>query len=122
LIGGLYLLANLDVAVVRQIANLIWPLSLIATGVYGILLHNWRESVAIHAAGKLHLKQQTLASLEEAFDPAQFIRIHRSYLVNVGRVTRIEPHTKDSRIAILRDGTKLPVSQSGYARISKLMG
>jgi hypothetical protein len=43
LIGGLYLLANLDVAVVRQIANLIWPLSLIATGVYGILLHNWRE-------------------------------------------------------------------------------
>lgn len=43
LIGGLYLLANLDIAVVRQIANLIWPLSLIATGVYGILLHNWRE-------------------------------------------------------------------------------
>jgi hypothetical protein len=43
LIGGLYLLANLDVALVRQIANLIWPLSLIATGVYGILLHNWRE-------------------------------------------------------------------------------
>jgi hypothetical protein len=43
LIGGLYLLANLDVAVVRQIVNLIWPLSLIATGVYGILLHNWRE-------------------------------------------------------------------------------
>lgn len=42
-IGGLYLLANLDMAVVRQIANLIWPLSLIATGIYGILLHNWRE-------------------------------------------------------------------------------
>lgn len=43
LIGGLYLLANLDIAAVREIANLIWPLSLIATGVYGIRLHNWRE-------------------------------------------------------------------------------
>ena len=72
--------------------------------------------------GKQHLKQQTLSSLEEALDPGQFIRIHRSYIVNVERVTRIEPYTKDSRVLILQNGTKLPVSQSGYTRISKLMG
>jgi two-component system LytT family response regulator len=80
------------------------------------------DYVAVHAAGKQHLKQQTLSSLEEALDPGQFIRIHRSYIVNVERVTRIEPYTKDSRVLILQNGTKLPVSQSGYTRISKLMG
>jgi two-component system LytT family response regulator len=80
------------------------------------------DYVAVHIAGKQHLKQQTLSSLEEALDPGQFIRIHRSYVVNVERVIRIEPYTKDSRIVILQDGTKLPVSQSGYTRISKLMG
>jgi len=80
------------------------------------------DYVAVHIAGKQLLKQQTLSSLEEALDTGQFIRIHRSYVVNVERVTRIEPYTKDSRLVILQDGTKLPVSQSGYTRISKLMG
>ena len=80
------------------------------------------DYVAVHAAGKQYLKQQTLSSLESALDPGQFIRIHRSYIVNVERVTRIEPYTKDSRVVILQDGAKLPVSQSGYTRISKLMG
>jgi len=49
------------------------------------------------------------------------VRIHRSYILNVERLTQVEPYGKDSRIAILRDGTRLPVSRLGYARLSELL-
>jgi two-component system LytT family response regulator len=80
------------------------------------------DYVALHSAGKSHLKQQPIASLEAALDPTRFVRIHRSAIVNLERVARIEPYGKDSRIAILTDGTRLPVSRSGYARLLEAMG
>jgi two-component system LytT family response regulator len=49
------------------------------------------------------------------------VRIHRSYIVNFERVARIEPYGKDSRLAILSDGTRLPVSRAGYARLKFLL-
>ncbi len=52
---------------------------------------------------------------------AQFIRIHRPHLVNLDRVAKIEPLTKDSRIAILSNGTQLPVSRAGYDRLKALL-
>jgi two-component system LytT family response regulator len=79
------------------------------------------DYVALASQGKKQLKQQTIASLEAGLDPAQFVRIHRSYLVNFERVTRIEPYGKDSRLAILADGTRLPVSRTGYARLKVLL-
>jgi two-component system LytT family response regulator len=79
------------------------------------------DYVALASQGTKHLKQQTIASLEAALDPARFVRIHRSYIVNFERVTRIEPYGKDSRLAILADGTRLPVSRTGYARLKALM-
>lgn len=79
------------------------------------------DYVALASQGKKHLKQQTIASLEAALDPAQFVRIHRSYIVNFERVARIEPYGKDSRLAILTDGARLPVSRAGYARLKALM-
>jgi two-component system, LytTR family, response regulator len=79
------------------------------------------DYVAIHSGGRQYLKQQTISSLEELLDPNQFIRIHRSYIVNLERVSRIEPYSKDSRVAVLVDGTQLPISQSGFGRISRLM-
>jgi two-component system LytT family response regulator len=79
------------------------------------------DYVALASGGKKFLKQQTIASLEACLDPARFVRIHRSYLVNLERVTRIEPYSKDSRLAILADGTQLPVSRSGYARLAALL-
>jgi two-component system LytT family response regulator len=79
------------------------------------------DYVALSSEGKKHLKQQTIASLEAALDPKQFVRIHRSYLVNLERVTRIEPYGKDSRVAILSNGAKLPVSRAGYARLQALL-
>lgn len=79
------------------------------------------DYVALASQGKKHLKQQTIASLEACLDPNFFVRVHRSYIVNLERVTRIEPYGKDSRLAILADGTRLPVSRAGYARLKTLL-
>jgi len=79
------------------------------------------DYIALHSAGKSYLKQQPIAELERLVDPARFVRIHRSAIVNLERVARIEPYGKDSRLAILSDGTRLPVSRSGYARLLEAM-
>ena len=79
------------------------------------------DYVELHSGGKKHLKQQTISSLESGLYPARFVRIHRSYIVNLERVVKIEPFTKDSRLAVLADGTQLPVSRSGYARLKELL-
>ena len=79
------------------------------------------DYVCLYTEGKKLLKEQTLAELELLLDPGRFVRIHRSFILNVERLTRVEPYGKDSRIAILRDGTRLPVSRSGYARLGELL-
>jgi two-component system LytT family response regulator len=79
------------------------------------------DYVALASQGKKHLKQQTIASVEACLDPKCFVRIHRSYIVNLERVVRIEPYGKDSRLAILSDGARLPVSRAGYARLQALL-
>jgi two-component system LytT family response regulator len=79
------------------------------------------DYVALATQGKKHLKQQTIAGLEACLNPSAFVRIHRSYIVNLERVARIEPYGKDSRLAILADGTRLPVSKAGYARLKSLL-
>ena len=79
------------------------------------------DYIALHSAGKSYLKQQPIADLERQIDPARFVRVHRSAIVNLERITRLEPYGKDSRLAILADGTRLPVSRSGYARLMEAM-
>ena len=80
------------------------------------------DYAALHSEKRSYLKQQTIASLEAQLDPQKFVRIHRSYLVNLERIARIEPYTRDSRVAVLRDGAQLPVSRPGYARLKALLG
>jgi two-component system LytT family response regulator len=80
------------------------------------------DYVALRSEGKTWLKQQTIASLEAALHPKRFVRVHRSYLVNIERIARIEPNTKDTWIAVLADGTRIPVSRGGYARFNSLIG
>ena len=83
------------------------------------------DYVALHSQGKSHLKQQTISSIEATLDPERFVRIHRSYLVNIERVERIEPYSKDSRVAVLNipeePGVQLPVSRAGYDRLKALL-
>ncbi len=79
------------------------------------------DYLALASDGKKHLKQQTISSLEAALDPTRFIRVHRSYIVNVERVARLEPYAKDSHVAVLTNGAQIPVSRSGYAKLREFL-
>lgn len=79
------------------------------------------DYVQVNAEGKGYLKNQRLSELEGQLDASQFVRIHRSYILNVARMERIE-QGKDSHTAILRDGTRLPISRSGYQKVRELIG
>ena len=79
------------------------------------------DAVSIHVGGQAHLKAQRLSTLEVRLDPKRFIRVHRSFILNIDRLRSIELYAKDSRIAILADGTKVPVSRSGYSRLRELL-
>jgi two-component system LytT family response regulator len=79
------------------------------------------DYLAFRTGGRMLLKEQTLADLEAQLEPRRFVRIHRSYLLNIERLAKVEMYAKDSRIAILTDGTKLPVSRAGYQRLQALL-
>jgi two-component system LytT family response regulator len=79
------------------------------------------DYVAVKSAGKTYLKEQTLSELERLLDPGAFVRIHRRYILNLTRLSKLELAVTDSRIAVLTDGTELPVSRSGYAKLRELL-
>ena len=69
-----------------------------------------------HTDGKT-LKQQTMRYYEDNLPKESFVRIHRSYIVRVEEINRLEPYTKDNYVAVLHKGEKLPVSRSGYKQL-----
>jgi len=79
------------------------------------------DYVAIKSDGKTHLKQERMAELEKELDATKFVRVHRSYILNLERIARIELYAKDSRMAILKDGTKLLISRAGYDKLKGLL-
>ena len=79
------------------------------------------DYIGVHVGDRVYLKQETLSTIEQQLDPRRFIRIHRSYVLNLDRLARLERPAKDRREAVLRDGTRLPVSESGYLRLQQLL-
>lgn len=79
------------------------------------------DYVLLKTPEKGHLKQQTLASLEQRLDPKRFLRIHRSYIIQLDRLARLEQTPSESWVAVLKDGTKLPVSKNGYGRLKEII-
>ena len=69
-----------------------------------------------------YLKKSTLSHIEQTLDPQQFVRVHRSYLIPVTQLMRIEPYEKESHIALLHCGAKVTVSKSGMAKLKNLLG
>lgn len=80
------------------------------------------DYVKIHTAEGVFLKNRTMQYFEQQLDQQQFVRIHRSYLVNVQLISRIDPYEKESHLAILSVGVRLPVSKSGYQKLKLLLG
>jgi two-component system LytT family response regulator len=79
------------------------------------------DYVRIYTENRSYLKLERMSNLEKTLDPRNFCRIHRSYLLNIDYLAKIEPYSKDSRIAKLKDGKALPISRSGYNRLMELL-
>ena len=79
------------------------------------------DYVSLRSEGKSYLKQQTLGDLESSLDPSRFVRIHRSYLLNLDRLARIDTEGGEPKAVLLHDGTRLPLSRSGYGRLKGLL-
>lgn len=75
------------------------------------------DYVMIHHASGKALKQQTMKFYEDNLPKDNFVRIHRSYIVRIEEIKRIEPYTKDNHVAILNSGEKIPVSRAGYKHL-----
>jgi two-component system LytT family response regulator len=79
------------------------------------------DYVRLKSAGKSYLKQQTIGSLAASLDPDRFVRVHRSYVLNVDRLARLDLYSKGSYAAVLDDGSRIPVSREGHARLKALL-
>jgi two-component system LytT family response regulator len=79
------------------------------------------DAILLATSGVKLRKQQPISEIAAQLDPDRFVRIHRAYVVNLERIEKIELYAKDSRVAILRDGTRLQVSRSGYQRLKELL-
>jgi two-component system LytT family response regulator len=80
------------------------------------------DYVKIHTKEGAFLKNKTMSHFEGSLDPQVFVRTHRSYMVHVQRITRIEPHEKESYLALLTTGAQVPVSKSGYSKLKTVLG
>jgi two-component system LytT family response regulator len=78
------------------------------------------DYVRVVAAGKAWLKSQRLSELEEQLDPGAFLRVHRSYIVSLAAIERIEQVGRDGHCAVLRGAARIPVSRSGYQKLREL--
>lgn len=68
------------------------------------------------------LKNKTMAFFERTLDPKHFVRVHRSYIIAISQITRLDPYEKDSHLAILKSGAKIPVSKTGYVKLKAVLG
>ena len=80
------------------------------------------DYVKIHTAENNFLKNKTMQYFEDQLDESQFIRIHRSYIVNIALINRIEPYEKDGHLVLLTNGIKLQVSKTGYTKLKQVLG
>ncbi|WP_270087775.1 LytR/AlgR family response regulator transcription factor [Sphingobacterium sp. SYP-B4668] len=87
-----------------------------------IFLEAYDDYVKIHTKDGMFLKNKTMSSFEKQLDPKNFIRVHRSFMIRVDQLSKIEPLEKENYIATLVSGDKINVSKSGYARLKQTIG
>jgi len=87
-----------------------------------LYLEAYDDYVKIHTAAGCFLKKKTMGYYEKTLDGSQFVRVHRSYLIALAQLTRIEPLEKETHVALLKNGTRVPLSKTGYARLKTVLG
>lgn len=86
-----------------------------------IYVESQDDYVMIYSPEGKYLKQQTMKYFEQHLEPARFLRIHRSYIVNIDTIKQLELYEKNAYLAVLSNGAKLKVSDSGYKSLKSLM-
>ena len=80
------------------------------------------DYVSVYTAEGSFLKNKTMNFFEQMLDPKYFVRVHRSYIIAIQQITRIDPYEKDAHLAILKSGAKIPVSKTGYVKLKQVLG
>ncbi len=80
------------------------------------------DYVKVHTKEKYYLKYQTMARFEQQLPAQQFVRIHRSHIVNVSFINKIELLEKEQYTVLLNNGQNLPVSKTGYTKLKTFLG
>lgn len=80
------------------------------------------DYVSVYTSEGSFLKNKTMNFFEQTLDPRQFVRVHRSYMIAIQQITRIDPYEKDAHLAILKSGAKIPVSKTGYVKLKQVLG
>lgn len=80
------------------------------------------DQVKISTAEGAYFKNKTMSFFENTLDAAQFIRVHRSYIINLNQVAKIELKEKENYVVLLKSGLWLPVSKSGYMKLKASLG
>jgi DNA-binding LytR/AlgR family response regulator len=75
----------------------------------------------IHTAQGKYLKEKTMKFFETHLDPGQFVRIHRSVIVNVTQISRVELYDKEQYAVLLKNGDKLKASSTGYKALKQIL-
>jgi two-component system, LytTR family, response regulator len=77
--------------------------------------------VKLHVGRKNHLLRETMNDMEAKLDPARFVRIHRSAIVNVERIRELHQHFNGEYLVVLQDGTELKLSRSRREQLQTLL-
>lgn len=80
------------------------------------------DYVNVHTDEGSYLNNKTLTYFEKNLDPSSFVRVHRSYIVQIDQIKRIEPYEKDSYRAVLKNDSRINVSKTGYPKLMKALG
>ena len=80
------------------------------------------DFVKIFTKDGYFLKNKTMSFVENFLPQDLFVRSHRSFIVNIQEITRIDPYEKDGHVAILKNGTKINVSRNGYSKLKAVLG
>ncbi len=79
------------------------------------------DYVMIHLQAEKYLKQKTMKFFEDHLDASKFLRVHRSYLVKIDQIRKIEPYEKAAGILVMNGGNQIPVSRSGLSRLKDVL-
>src|SRR5688500_5246329 len=80
------------------------------------------DYVKIFTQKEMFLKKKTMSFYEQSLNPSQFVRVHRSYILSLQQLTRIEQAEKDTYLALLKSGAKIPLSKTGYLKLKTVLG